>query len=100
MDRRAIEALGGALAGSDRRLIITSATGLVASGRLAIEEDVPASGSIPRVASEEAAASVVARSVWVSVVRLPASVHRDGDHRFVPTLVDSPPQKGVAGYLG
>jgi nucleoside-diphosphate-sugar epimerase len=99
-DRRAIEALGSALAGSDRRLIITSATGLVASGRLAIEGDVPASGSIPRVASEEAAAAVAARSVWVSVVRLPPSVHGDGDHGFVPTLIDFARQKGVAAYVG
>ena len=99
-ERHAIEALGSALAGSDRRLIITSATGLVASGRLAIEGDVPASGSIPRVASEEAAAAVAARGVWVSVLRLPPSVHGDGDHGFVPTLIDFARQKGVAAYVG
>jgi nucleoside-diphosphate-sugar epimerase len=58
VDRRAIEALGSALAGSDRRLIVTSGTGLL-QGRLAIEDDnVPASNPNPRVASEEAAASV------------------------------------------
>src|SRR5260370_28307613 len=51
-DRRAIEALGGALAGSDRPLLITSGTGLLTPGRLATEEDVPTSGAtaIPRVA--------------------------------------------------
>src|SRR5215471_10757061 len=52
-DRRAIEALGSALAGSDRLLIVTSGTALLTPGRLAIEEDVPAS-SIPLIASEEA----------------------------------------------
>jgi nucleoside-diphosphate-sugar epimerase len=99
-DRRAIEALGGALAGSDRRLIVTSATGLLASGRLAIEDNAPAWTSIPRVASEEAAASLAARGVWVSVLRLSPSVHGDGDHGFVATLVRTAREKGFATYVG
>ena len=99
VDRRAIEALGSALAGSDRLLIVSSGTALLTPGRLAIEEDVPAS-SIPRVASEEAAASVAACGVRVAVAPLPPSVHGDGDHGFVPTLIGIAREKGVSAYLG
>ncbi|MFI4866718.1 MAG: hypothetical protein ACHQDB_06385 [Steroidobacterales bacterium] len=60
---------------TDRR-VVEARTGLLTPGRLAIEEDVVASGcgSIARVASEQAADSVAARGVRVSLVRLPPSV--------------------------
>jgi nucleoside-diphosphate-sugar epimerase len=100
-DRRAVEALGSALAGSDRPLIVTSATALVAPAprRLAREDDEP-SGFNPRIASEQAAASVASRGGRVSVVRLPPSVHGDGDHGFVPLLIGLAREKGVAAYVG
>lgn len=101
-DRQAIEALGSALAGSDRRLVVTSGTALVSPGRVATEADMPAAGSSahPRVASEEAALAMFSRGVRGSVVRLSPSVHGDGDHGFVPILIDLARQKGVSAYVG
>lgn len=101
-DRRVIEAMGAVLAGSERPLVITSAIGILASGRLGLEE-TPANSSVtknPRVASEETAAAVAANGVHVSVVRLPPSVHGDGDHGFVPMVIDVAREKGVSAYVG
>jgi nucleoside-diphosphate-sugar epimerase len=102
IDRRAIEALGSALAGSDRPLVVTSGTALVTPGRLATEENAPAvsAAELPRVASEEAALAAAGQGVRVSVVRLSPSVHGDGDHGFVPMLIKIAREKGVSAYLG
>lgn len=97
-DARAIEALGSALAGSDRLLIVTSGTALIAPGRFATEEDMP-NESFPRK-SEQAARAAVSRGVRVAVVRLPPSVHGDGDHAFLPMLIATARQKGISAYVG
>jgi nucleoside-diphosphate-sugar epimerase len=99
-DRRAIEAMGAALAGSGRPLIVSSGTALLTPGRLATEDQkVPESSPLPRVASEEAAAAVAARGVHVAVVRLPPSVHGDGDHGFIPLLIGVARDKGASAYV-
>jgi nucleoside-diphosphate-sugar epimerase len=102
VDRRAIEAFGAALASSDRPVVIASGTALVTPGRLATEESVSTttSADFPRVASEEAATSIATRGVHVVVVRLSPSVHGDGDHGFVPTLISMAREKGVSAYIG
>ncbi|MCE4556640.1 SDR family oxidoreductase [Pelomonas cellulosilytica] len=98
-DRHVITALGDALASSGRRLVVTSGTALVAGKALAIETDAPSTRH-PRAASEQAVAALVERGVNASVVRLPPSVHGDGDHGFVPLLIDLASQKGLAAYVG
>jgi len=100
-DRNAIEAIGAVLSGSDRAFVVTSAIGILPQGKLVTEETMPPSPSPnPRAASEEAARSVAARGVRVSVVRLPLSVHGDGDHAFVPILIKMAREKGASAYVG
>ncbi|MEA3116447.1 MAG: hypothetical protein QOG58_6246, partial [Caballeronia sp.] len=64
-DKRAIAALGAALAGSDRPLIITSGTGMGSGGQgqLATEDVCNLSQPNPRIASE-LAANVLLEAGW------------------------------------
>src|ERR1700675_471735 len=98
-DRRATQNSGGALAGSDRPLIVTSGTLLVQrQGSRATEGDVSNPNS-PRK-SEEAVPALAARGIRASVLRLPPSVHGNGDHGFVPRLISIAREKGVSAFIG
>jgi nucleoside-diphosphate-sugar epimerase len=98
VDKLAIEAMAAALAGSGKPFLVTSGVLGLASGRPGTEEDSPAA-NFPRK-SEEAGLAAAAQGVRAMVIRLPPSVHGDGDHGFVPRLIKLAREKGFAIYVG
>jgi nucleoside-diphosphate-sugar epimerase len=101
-DRRAIETFGETLAGSDRPLIIASGTLGLAAGRMASEQDGREADPTahPRMASALLTFELASRGVRSSVVRLPPTVHGDGDNGFMAFIVGIAREKGVSGYIG
>jgi nucleoside-diphosphate-sugar epimerase len=101
LDLRAIEAIGTALAGSDRPLIVTSGTALIAAAGIGTEDHdaSPNSSGAHRVASERATLALAARGVHSAVLRLPPSVHGEGDYGFVPTLIDIARRHRASAYV-
>jgi nucleoside-diphosphate-sugar epimerase len=100
-DRRAIEALGDALVGSDRPLVITSGTGMgnAVPGQPATEDHFNPNHPNPRKASELAGVSVAERGVNVSVVRLP-QVHDPVKQGLITYAVALAREKGISAYVG
>ncbi|MBO0732460.1 MAG: SDR family oxidoreductase, partial [Acidimicrobiaceae bacterium] len=105
-DRRAVEAMGEALAGSDRPLVLASGILGLLPGRVATEDDglVPAAAArahpaIGRHATALYTLSLAGVGVRSSVLRFPPTVHGDGDHGFVAILVGVARERGVAGYV-
>src|SRR3984957_18720362 len=106
-DRRAVEAMGDALAGSDRPLVLASGLLGLANGRVATEGDglVPGAQIRANPAGLRTATGLLVLSlrgvgVRSSVLRFPPTVHGDGDNGFVATFVGIARQRGVTGYVG
>jgi len=80
-DRRAIETLGTALAGSGRPLVIASGLAGHDPGTLATEDDVPDTRSVigERMLAVRLVRSPASTGVRSSSVRLAPTVHGDGD---------------------
>ena len=101
-DLRAVEAMGEALAGSDRPFVVTSGTLLLAfaaPGRIATEQDTLPGG--PRIDSENAAIALAERGVRSSVIRLSPLVHSNLDHHgFAHHLINTARDTGVSAYIG
>jgi nucleoside-diphosphate-sugar epimerase len=100
-DQRNIEALGEALVGSKRPLLITSGTGMGSRGpgELASEDVFDATHANPRKISEETGAALAARGVNVSYVRLP-QVHDTKKQGLISPLIAISRAKGRVAYAG
>jgi nucleoside-diphosphate-sugar epimerase len=100
-DKRNIEAMGEALVGSKRPLIITSGTGMGGRGpgELASEDVFDTTHANPRKVSEETGAAVAARGVNVSYVRLP-QVHDTKKQGLISPLIEISRAKGRVAYVG
>jgi hypothetical protein len=107
-DRRAVESFGEALAGLGRPFVIASGTLMLAPGRVATERDGRDPGSAAhlsggphtRATTALLTLSLASRGVRSSVLRLPPTVHGDGDHGFMAALVGIARDNGVSCYIG
>jgi nucleoside-diphosphate-sugar epimerase len=98
VDKAAIKAMGEALAGTNKPLVVTAGTlGLPLIDGVVTEES--RSAGMPR-GSEAAAMELAAEGVNASVIRLPPSVHDKGDQGFVPFIIHLAKTKGVSAYPG
>ncbi|MCD0445409.1 NAD-dependent epimerase/dehydratase family protein [Glycomyces sp. A-F 0318] len=102
-DRRAVEAMGEALAGTDRFFAVAAGTP-AANGGLPTEldghdVDPAASGPHGRALIAEHVLGLAARGVRSQVLRLPI-VHGEGDPGFLATFVQIARERGVSAYVG
>ncbi|MEJ0024799.1 MAG: SDR family oxidoreductase [Rhizomicrobium sp.] len=100
IDKRAIEAMGDVLAGTNKPFIVTSGTALIAPG-VVVTEDMrrDASAYSPRV-SEEAGLAYASRGVRAMAVRLPQVHGEAGKAGLITYLLEGARRKGSAAYVG
>jgi nucleoside-diphosphate-sugar epimerase len=106
-DRRAVEAMGSALAGSEFPFVLASGLVGLSLGRPATESDGLVASPLIRATpaglrSATALLTLSLRGIGVrsSVLRYPPTVHGDGDKGFVATFVALARQAGFSAYVG
>ena len=99
-DRKAIEAIGEALLGSNWPFVITSGTAIAVNvdGKPS-KEGGPTAAWNPRAASEAAVKELTVRGVNTSVVRLP-QVHDTRKQGLIPYVLSVAREKRVSAYIG
>ncbi|HEY4788091.1 MAG TPA: SDR family oxidoreductase [Bacteroidales bacterium] len=96
VDTAAINALGEALKGTNKPLVVTAGVlGLPKTGEFITEASISQHG--PR-GSEAAALALATKGINASVVRLPPSVHGKGDKGFVPFIIGQARKNSVSAY--
>ncbi len=99
-ERTAVAAVVKALAGTGKPLVAASGTPVV-PGRASTEEDHMSGAMGARGDNEQALLDSAGQGVRPSVVRLPRSVHGEGDkHGFVAQLAKMARDAGAAMYVG
>ena len=99
IDKRAIEAMGGVLEGTDKPFIVTSGVALLTPGRLSTEKDPAHSEGVPRV-SEAAASAFTQRGVRAMAMRLPQVHGGEGKCGLLEFALNIAREKGVSAYIG
>lgn len=100
LDKKVIETIGAALAGTKKPFIITSAIGVISKEGIITEQDRAENSLNPRVVTEEAADRIAAQGVRVAIIRLSPVVHDHSDvHGFIPTLIKLAKAKGISAYI-
>lgn len=100
IDKRAIEAMGDVLEGTNKPFIVTSGTGLIAPGKVTTEDMRPAaSAHIPRV-SEQTGLAYASRGVHAMAIRLPQVHGGEGKAGLITYLIELARQKSAAAYVG
>jgi len=101
-ERAAVEAIADTLVDTDRPLLVAAGIAMLAPGRILAETDVsPMTGpDAPRGGSERFALDYADRGVRSVALRFAPTVHGEGDHGFVSTIVTVAREKGISGYVG